>query len=126
LPSAAFADAGLGKLLFRDMARRLLPAELLQRPKTGFGIPINRWLRAELRPLLEDALLGGELVHRRWLRHAVVRRLVAEHTSGFVDHGQQLWSLMCLELWARQFLDTSASALHAEAAAYKPRQPAVS
>ncbi len=103
-PIAAWYAGGTGKLLFREVARRLVPPELLARPKSGFGIPLARWLRGPLRPLLYDVLSGAQR-QRGWFRSGQVDHMVRAHERGWVDHSQRLWSLLCLELWARQFLD---------------------
>jgi asparagine synthase (glutamine-hydrolysing) len=112
LPSSAFYADGLGKRLLRQVAKRLLPAELLARPKSGFGIPVADWLRGPLRTTLHDVLLGERLASRGWFNRSTLTRLLREHDRGWIDHGQRLWSLLFLELWAEQFLDRP---LHAPA-----------
>jgi len=68
-------------------------------------IPLNRWLRTDLRDLVEDAL-APELVRRRGLwRVDAVRRLVGEHLAGARTHGDRIWTLVMLELWMREYLD---------------------
>jgi asparagine synthase (glutamine-hydrolysing) len=113
LPSSAFHDGEVSKLLFRDVARRLLPAELLERPKSGFGIPQDDWLRGPLRTFVREVLLSDSVERRGWFRRAEVERLIREHDTPLFSHGSRLWSLLTLELWAQQFLDTSPTALHA-------------
>jgi asparagine synthase (glutamine-hydrolysing) len=105
LPASAWHRNGTSKALLRDLALRLVPAELLDRPKSGFGIPHARWLRGPLRPLVDEVLLNGGVARRGWLQPRQIERLVREHNSGVVDHGSALWALLCLELWAVQFLD---------------------
>jgi asparagine synthase (glutamine-hydrolysing) len=112
LPSEAFYRAGVGKLLFREVARRLVPPELLARPKSGFGIPVSRWLRGELRPLVHAILLDRALLNRAWFDPGYVRHLVKDHESGLFDNGLQIWTLLILEMWAQQYLDQD---LHARA-----------
>jgi asparagine synthase (glutamine-hydrolysing) len=105
LPSGAFHDGQRGKLLFRDVARRLVPPELLVLPKRGFTIPVGHWLRGPLAGVLRDALDG--LGRRGPLQAGALERVAREHADGLADHGQRLWALLMLELWARQFLDRS-------------------
>jgi asparagine synthase (glutamine-hydrolysing) len=105
LPVSAFHEGGVSKRLFRDVVRRLLPAELLHRPKTGFGIPRDDWLRGPLKKLVRETLLGDGLASRGWFRGAQLQQLIDDHDLRLIRHGSRLWTLLCLELWARQFLD---------------------
>jgi asparagine synthase (glutamine-hydrolysing) len=82
----------------------LVPPEILDRPKMGFGIPVSRWLRGELRPLLEETLLSTAARQRGLFEPSTVRSLVDAHTAGRADHGPRLWLLLMLELWAARFL----------------------
>jgi asparagine synthase (glutamine-hydrolysing) len=79
-----------------------LPPENLARRKQGFGVPIGRWLRHELRPLLSDFVLSAAALERGYLRPEAVRVMVDEHLGG-ADHSHRLWSLLMLELWHREF-----------------------
>jgi asparagine synthase (glutamine-hydrolysing) len=85
--------------------RGRLPAATLRGPKRGFGVPVSEWLRTDLRPLLEQSLLGEQWLLRGYLLPGATRRLVAEHLQGAADHGRELWALLCLELWHQQFVD---------------------
>jgi asparagine synthase (glutamine-hydrolysing) len=92
-----------GKVLLKDWARELLPADVVNRRKVGFTVPLDRWFRGGLRPLLEDALLSEQARARGYFDPARVRQLVDEHRSGRRDHGRALWTLVQLELWERCF-----------------------
>ncbi len=92
---------GLLKAAFADV----LPAEILGRPKQGFMIPLNRWLRTDLKALLDDLLAPARVTARGLFEPAAVATLRAEHMSGRRTHGDRLWTLMLLELWLREFLD---------------------
>lgn len=98
-----------GKYLLRRALADLLPPEVLQRRKMGFGVPIARWFRGELRPLLRDTVLSKAARARGFLDPAAVERLIVEHESG-VDHGLRLWALLMLELWFCRFIDRPAKA----------------
>jgi asparagine synthase (glutamine-hydrolysing) len=88
---------GEGKWILRELARRRLPADIVDRPKHGFSVPVTEWTRGPLavlvRERLEDSGASG-----LWPR-AAVRRLVDEHLSARRDHGGTLWSLLQWELW---------------------------
>jgi asparagine synthase (glutamine-hydrolysing) len=96
------------KGLLRTAYAGVLPPAVLAHPKQGFMIPLGRWLRTDLRPLLDD-LLDPERVRRRGLfRVDEVERLRAEHAAGRRSHADRLWTLMMLELWLREYLDRGA------------------
>jgi asparagine synthase (glutamine-hydrolysing) len=90
------------KRVLRAAVSDLLPPEILARRKKGFGVPLDRWFREDLRQYL-DATLGAEDARvRRYLVPATVDRLIAEHQSGRRDHGQPLWMLLTLEVFLRR------------------------
>jgi asparagine synthase (glutamine-hydrolysing) len=92
------------KHILKDVARSLVPASLIDRPKMGFGIPRAEWLRTGLRELLIDTLTGPTSMQRAWFDPIEVKRLIELHLSG-EDMDSLLWPMMVLELWARNWLD---------------------
>jgi asparagine synthase (glutamine-hydrolysing) len=92
-----------GKEALRRAFAADLPPEIAGRRKTGFGVPLARLFRGELREIAGDVLLGAQA--RGQLRPAAVERLLAEHASGRADHGHQLWCLLMLELWQQAYVD---------------------
>ncbi len=82
-----------------------LPPEVLRRGKVGFGVPLDRWFRGELRETARELLLGGE--ERGLFRRAELVRLIGEHDAHRADHGHRLWCLCMLELWLRRFVDSA-------------------
>jgi asparagine synthase (glutamine-hydrolysing) len=96
-----------GKYILKQLAHAYLPAAIVDRPKKGFGMPIGRWLREDLRPLAHDILLDSRsLAAAGRLRRAPIERMLSEHTHGRADHRQRLWTLLVLELWRRRHLAT--------------------
>ena len=95
---------GTSKYLLKKIAHRYVPAEMVDRPKMGFGIPRARWLRHELRELVHDTLLGDSARNRGWFESKAVAGLVEQHTAG-VDRDSILWPLLMIELWAQQWID---------------------
>ncbi len=92
------------KRLLKKAASKRLPAEVLRRPKKGFGIPVARWLRGPLEPMLED-LLGCERLQNQGLFvPGEVQRLIREHKSGARDHRKPLWTLLVFQLWHEAWL----------------------
>jgi asparagine synthase (glutamine-hydrolysing) len=96
-----------GKQILLDTFGDLLPASIQNRPKMGFGVPLDSWFRNELRPLLFDVLLDRKSLDRGWFRPEAVRQLVDEHVTAKWDHSYRLWNLLILELWQQTFLDSS-------------------
>jgi asparagine synthase (glutamine-hydrolysing) len=93
-----------GKIaLRRAFASELEP--VAGRGKTGFGVPIGRWFRGELRELAGDLLLDRRARGRGWFRAPVVERLLADHAAGRADHAHRLWCLVMLELWLRTWVE---------------------
>ena len=93
------------KRVLVETFRDLIPRTIQNRKKMGFGVPIDHWFRAELKPMLYDVLLSERCLSRGLLNPSAVRQLVEEHTSGTMDHAYRLWNLLCLELWQRMNID---------------------
>ena len=113
LPDALKATPRRGKIALREAFASALPARIAARRKAGFGVPISRWLRTDLRELSAELLLDERARSRNQLRPETVKRLLEEHQSGRRDHGHRLWCLLMLELWQRQYLDAATPALAA-------------
>jgi asparagine synthase (glutamine-hydrolysing) len=84
-----------------------LPRDVIYRPKTGFGAPLRRWMRHELRELTGDLLSTDSLLRRGLFDPSAVNKLIAENDAGRVDASYTLFSLLCIEVWCRSFLDVS-------------------
>jgi asparagine synthase (glutamine-hydrolysing) len=97
-----------GKEALRRAFADALPADVANRGKSGFGVPLAGWFRGELRGLASDLLLDERARGRGQLRPAAVKRLLEEHVSGRADHGHRLWCLVMLELWQRVHVDAEA------------------
>ncbi len=109
---AAFSLPGSDKIVGRrskaalkTAAEQWLPHEIVHRPKGLFSAPLRAWVRRDLRPLVDEVLLGGQLVGSGFLRRTAVDRLVDEDRTGREDRAKQIWQLLTLELWSRQIAD---------------------
>jgi asparagine synthase (glutamine-hydrolysing) len=88
------------KYLLKRAMRGRLPEPLLARRKKGFGVPLGRWFRAELEPLLRDTLSPAALGRGGLFRAAAVERLLTEHRQARADHRKKLYTLLAFQLWA--------------------------
>ncbi|MBY0279291.1 asparagine synthase (glutamine-hydrolyzing) [Candidatus Binatia bacterium] len=93
------------KHLLKRVMHDVLPEPILARRKMGFGVPIDNWLRGELRETAYDVLLDRRAIARGYFRADALRRLLDEHASGAAFHHHRLWALLMLELWHRTFID---------------------
>jgi asparagine synthase (glutamine-hydrolysing) len=105
LPRSLKVRGLTGKQALRRAYADVLPERIATRGKRGFGLPLARWFRGELRPLAADVLLDGRARARGQLRPPVVERLLRDHAAGRADHGHRLWCLLMLELWQRTHVD---------------------
>jgi len=94
---------GKGKRVLIDALGDRLPPELLTRPKQGFGVPLAKWFRGELRSFLWDHLTSDRFLGRGLVSGPFVKAMLEEHDSGRRDNNYWLWSLLMLELWFREF-----------------------
>ena len=92
------------KHILKDVARSLVPAELIDRPKMGFGIPRAEWLRSGMKEMVIDTLTDTTATQRGWFNPSEVRKVIDTHMAGD-DKDNLLWPMLMLELWARTWLD---------------------
>ncbi|HEY6120408.1 MAG TPA: asparagine synthase (glutamine-hydrolyzing) [Pyrinomonadaceae bacterium] len=93
------------KYLLKRVLRRLLPQEILNRRKMGFGVPIGHWFRSSLQSFLREKLLSEKALGRNLFQLGVVKQLIDQHTEAKKDNSAQLWTLLMLELWFERFID---------------------
>ena len=103
LPRGFLVRDGLGKWPLHALFRRYLPAELADRPKRGFSVPIETWLRGPLRQWAEDLLDGDVLASEGFFAVAPVRKLWREHLAGHRNWSFQLWSILTFQNWKRHW-----------------------
>src|SRR5262249_32077631 len=84
----------------------LIPPEILNRGKMGFGIPLGTWFRGGLRDYLQERLARGAGLYD-YVEHAYVDGLMREHLDGRADHGHKLWLLLTFEVWLRMLRSQS-------------------
>jgi asparagine synthase (glutamine-hydrolysing) len=104
LPPSLQTRGLTGKIALRRAFAADLPERVARRGKKGFGVPLGRWFRQDLRELAHDVLFED----RGWFRTAEIRRLLDDHERGRADHGHRLWCLLMLELWVREHVESPA------------------
>lgn len=104
VPASLKLRRGVTKWILRKALENDLPSEILHRPKTGFGVPLRRWLHGPLRPRV-DELINPENVRRRGIfSPEAVSELLEADRAGTIDAAYTILGLICIELWCRTFL----------------------
>jgi asparagine synthase (glutamine-hydrolysing) len=107
IPSEWKVRKGQTKWIFKQVCRRELPAGVIDRPKHGFEMPIDAWLRGPLRAMFESVVLGSQTRVVDLVDQATARKLYRAHQRGTGRHGAVLWSLLVLARWAERYLGSS-------------------
>jgi asparagine synthase (glutamine-hydrolysing) len=90
---------GKGKWILRKVLNQYIPNELIDRPKSGFGIPIGEWLRQPLREWAESLINPSRLDNEGYLKSDIVHQIWQEHLSGKYDWSARLWSILMFQSW---------------------------
>jgi len=93
------------KYLLKQLLKDILPPEILKRKKMGFGVPLDRWFRRELKEMAYDTLLSQSALNRGYFKRESIEKLLNEHVSMKADHSYRIWALLFLELWHCMFID---------------------
>lgn len=92
-----------GKLILQDTFGSMIPRSIFTRKKMGFGIPIAKWFRDELKPMVHETLLAEDARIAPYIRQESIAALVRAHESSEQNHGYRLWNLLILEKWLREW-----------------------
>jgi asparagine synthase (glutamine-hydrolysing) len=95
---------GVGKYLLKKLLAQYVPSHLFERPKMGFGVPIDRWFRTELKELLLSYLSPERLKKEGLFNEGLVEKKMREHLTGQANHQYRLWSLLMWEMWRERWL----------------------
>jgi asparagine synthase (glutamine-hydrolysing) len=101
IPGSAKIRRRQGKIALKEAARDWLPPEIIYRPKASFSAPLRAWVRNDLRELIGDVLVGGELVSSGMIRREPLLQMIAADQAGREDLAKQIWQLLSMELWYR-------------------------
>ncbi len=103
IPSEMKVSKGELKIILKELAKNYLPPELLTREKQGFGFPLHRWLRDDLKEMINDILGSSKLISDGYFDKNYVHKILLNHQSGRADHQMRIWSLLNSELWYRRY-----------------------
>jgi asparagine synthase (glutamine-hydrolysing) len=95
---------GTGKYLLKKLLARYLPTALFDRPKMGFGVPIDQWMRNELKELLLDYLSSERLRKEGRFSPKIVEQKLKEHLNGTCNHHYRLWAVLMWQMWRERWL----------------------
>jgi asparagine synthase (glutamine-hydrolysing) len=96
---------GVTKYLLKQVVAQKLPRRILERKKQGFRLPIEVWLRGELKEFVEDMILGRRLRERGIFDMGFVGKMWADFNTGRQDYAHHVWQLLILEIWFREYID---------------------
>src|SRR5437870_3194124 len=105
VPANMKLQRGESKHILKSALRQILPNEILDRQKMGFGVPLGGWLRGSLKEVLVDTVLSDRALARGYFQPAAVREMVGAQLAGSDRFKYQLWDLLMLERWHQMFID---------------------
>ncbi|MCB4790790.1 MAG: asparagine synthase (glutamine-hydrolyzing) [Elusimicrobia bacterium] len=105
LPSSWKLRCFNSKYILKETFKDFLPEVILKRGKQGFGTPLGKWFRNELKDYLLQTILSEKAIKRGYFNETNLRKFVKEHIEGRADYGYCLWALLMLELWHIVFID---------------------
>jgi asparagine synthase (glutamine-hydrolysing) len=116
IPTAVHMRDGRGKWVLRRLLERHLPRELFERPKSGFAMPVARWLRSELHEWAAAQLDPARLRREGYLSSPEIERRWRQHATGQADWSGHLWTVLMFQAWLEEF-GCGGAAVHAAARA---------
>ena len=96
---------GISKYILKKASEKYLPKEIIYRPKASFGAPIRSWISNDLKPMVDDLLSESNVIKRGFLNYNFVKKLINDDRKGQADNAYQIYQLLTLEMWCREYLD---------------------
>jgi asparagine synthase (glutamine-hydrolysing) len=104
LPSDYKYHGGQKKYILKQIVHKYIPREMMERPKMGFGIPVETWLGKELKPLVLDYLSEEKLNQHGLFDNRQVKKLVDEFYSGRTEKYLKIWHLLMFQMWYEKWM----------------------
>ena len=114
IPSHFKLKGSISKFILKKTFSDFLPEAVLKRKKMGFGVPISRWIKNELRDYVYEVLLDRKTLNRGYFKKEAIERLLEEHIASRYDHSAKIWALLFLEIWFRIFMDPKGDSISYE------------
>ena len=114
IPSHFKLKGSISKFILKKTFSDFLPEAVLKRKKMGFGVPISRWIKNELRDYVYEVLLDRKTLNRGYFKKEGIERLLEEHIASRYDHSAKIWALLFLEIWFRIFMDPKGDSISYE------------
>jgi asparagine synthase (glutamine-hydrolysing) len=105
IPGELKIKKGISKYILKKAAEKYLPQEIIYRPKASFGAPIRSWISNDLKTMVDDLLSEGNVIKRGFLNYTFVKKIIDDDRKGIEDNAYQVYQLLTLELWCREYLD---------------------
>ena len=102
IPSELKLRRGVGKYIFKKAVEGLVPDEIINRPKMGFGFPLGSWLRNQWQDGVKDVLLNEKALSRQYLNQEVVKQMIEKPLEG-EHYDRRLWRVLMFELWLKSY-----------------------
>ena len=103
LPESVLIHKNHGKFILREILKSYIPSHLFERPKQGFTIPLDKWLRTELKPWAEDLLHRDKIAHYGYLSVPAIEQLWQDHQTQDRNNGHQLWTILMFQAWLERW-----------------------
>lgn len=103
IPTSFKMNSSNQKIILKDLLYKYVPREIIDRPKMGFGVPLDSWLRGELKEWADDLLSDTSLNKHSLFNNDVIRNIYSEHISG-ENEGYRLWNVLMFQAWYREYL----------------------
>ena len=105
IPGGLKIKKGISKFILKKAAEKWLPHKIIYRPKASFGAPIRSWISNDLRVMVDELLSEQSIIKRGFVNYAVVKKLITDDRNGTADNAYQIYQLLTLELWCREYID---------------------
>jgi asparagine synthase (glutamine-hydrolysing) len=105
IPNQFKQRRGVGKWVLKKAMEPYLPKDIIYRPKTGFGAPLRTWMQNDLKEIMEDLLSNKGINNRGFFSAQKVEKLMIDNNLGKIDASYTLFSLLCIEIWCRAYID---------------------
>jgi asparagine synthase (glutamine-hydrolysing) len=105
IPSGLKQNGRIGKWVLKKAMEPYLPRDIIYRPKAGFGAPIRRWIKNDLRDMVRERLTFDALSARGIFDPIAVQKLITDNEQGIYDGAHTIFSILCIEIWCTLFID---------------------